>query len=191
MCPTSVCVMSVTKPTRDACGRQGREDGISALGAEARADTAPQSGDGGTQQRGREIERSPDTLSLSEKVALFPHPLCIDAEVDTPFSPVLLSQAKDIAEAKGEQHDTKTCFRQIGSYGWESTADTQERQGSGCERGQYVFIIRDMLAEVFGYDELLDITSEFAIKGTYCDLAIKLDGSGGVLGLRPKLSASI
>jgi len=39
------------------------------------------------------------------------------------------------------------------------------------------FIIRDMLAEVFGYDELLDITSEFAIKGTYCDLAIKLDGS--------------
>jgi predicted type IV restriction endonuclease len=40
-----------------------------------------------------------------------------------------------------------------------------------------VFIIRDMLAEVFGYDEHLDITSEFAIKGTYCDLAIKLDNS--------------
>jgi len=40
-----------------------------------------------------------------------------------------------------------------------------------------VFIIRDMLAEVFGYDEHLDITSEFAIKGTYCDLAIKLDSS--------------
>ena len=40
-----------------------------------------------------------------------------------------------------------------------------------------VFIIRDMLAEVFGYDEHLDMTSEFAIKGTYCDLAIKLDSS--------------
>ena len=38
-----------------------------------------------------------------------------------------------------------------------------------------VFIIRDMLAEVFGYDEHLDITSEFAVKGTYCDLAIKID----------------
>ncbi len=38
-----------------------------------------------------------------------------------------------------------------------------------------VFIIRDMLAEVFGYDGHLDITSELAIKSTYCDLAIKVD----------------
>jgi hypothetical protein len=38
-----------------------------------------------------------------------------------------------------------------------------------------VSIIRDMLAEVFGYDKHLDVTSEFAIRGTYCDLAIKLD----------------
>jgi Type I restriction enzyme R protein N terminus (HSDR_N) len=38
-----------------------------------------------------------------------------------------------------------------------------------------VSIIRDMLAEVFGYDKHLDITSEFAIRGTYCDLAIKVD----------------
>ena len=38
-----------------------------------------------------------------------------------------------------------------------------------------VSIIRDMLAEVFGYDKHLDVTSEFAVRGTYCDLAIKLD----------------
>lgn len=38
-----------------------------------------------------------------------------------------------------------------------------------------VSIIRDMLVEVFGYDKHLDVTSEFAIRGTYCDLAIKLD----------------
>ena len=39
-----------------------------------------------------------------------------------------------------------------------------------------VIIITDMLAEVFGYDKYSEVTSELAIKGTYCDLAIKLDG---------------
>ncbi len=40
-----------------------------------------------------------------------------------------------------------------------------------------VTIIVDMLAEIFGYDKYSEITSEFAIRGTYCDLAIKLDGT--------------
>lgn len=39
-----------------------------------------------------------------------------------------------------------------------------------------VSIIKDVLAEVFGYDKYLDVTSEFAVRGTYCDLAIKVDG---------------
>ena len=39
-----------------------------------------------------------------------------------------------------------------------------------------VTIIKDMLADVFGYDKYSDVTSEFAIRGTFCDLAIKLDG---------------
>lgn len=38
-----------------------------------------------------------------------------------------------------------------------------------------VSIITDMLAEVFGYDKYLEVTSELAIRGTYCDLAIKLN----------------
>lgn len=38
-----------------------------------------------------------------------------------------------------------------------------------------VTIIKDMLADVFGYDKYTELTSEFAIRGTYCDLAIKLD----------------
>jgi hypothetical protein len=37
-------------------------------------------------------------------------------------------------------------------------------------------IVKDLLSEVFGYDKYSDITSEFMIKGTYCDLAVKLDG---------------
>lgn len=39
-----------------------------------------------------------------------------------------------------------------------------------------VTIIVDMLAEIFGYDKYSEITSEHAIRGTYCDLATKIDG---------------
>ncbi|MBW1933646.1 MAG: type I restriction enzyme HsdR N-terminal domain-containing protein [Deltaproteobacteria bacterium] len=38
-----------------------------------------------------------------------------------------------------------------------------------------VSIAQDILAEVFGFDKYLEITSEYAIRGTYCDLAIKID----------------
>ena len=37
-----------------------------------------------------------------------------------------------------------------------------------------VSIISDILADVFGYDKYMEVTSELAIRGTYCDLAIKL-----------------
>jgi hypothetical protein len=39
-----------------------------------------------------------------------------------------------------------------------------------------VTIVKDMMADVFGYDKYTELTSEYAIRGTYCDLAIKLDG---------------
>lgn len=39
-----------------------------------------------------------------------------------------------------------------------------------------VTIIVDMLAEIFGYDKYSEITSEHAIRGTFCDLATKIDG---------------
>jgi predicted type IV restriction endonuclease len=35
-----------------------------------------------------------------------------------------------------------------------------------------VTVITDILQDVFGYDKYVDITSEYAIRGTYCDLAI-------------------
>ena len=38
-----------------------------------------------------------------------------------------------------------------------------------------VLIITDILADVFGYDKYVEITSELAIRGTYCDLAIKIN----------------
>jgi hypothetical protein len=39
-----------------------------------------------------------------------------------------------------------------------------------------VTIIKDMLADVFGYDKYSDVTSEHSIRGTFCDLALKVDG---------------
>ena len=39
-----------------------------------------------------------------------------------------------------------------------------------------VTIIADMLADLFGFDKYAEVTSEQAIRGTYCDLAVKLEG---------------
>ena len=67
----------------------------------------------------------------------------------------------------------------------------EERIGAGLKRFQpilasakardvnesdTVVIITDLLQEIFGYDKYSEITSEHMIRGTFCDLAIKLDG---------------
>ncbi len=38
-----------------------------------------------------------------------------------------------------------------------------------------VSILNDILAEVFGYDKYLEVTSELMIRGTYCDLALRVE----------------
>jgi len=38
-----------------------------------------------------------------------------------------------------------------------------------------VSILEDAFAEVFGYDKYFELTKEFVIRGTYCDLAVKVD----------------
>ena len=37
-------------------------------------------------------------------------------------------------------------------------------------------LVKDILSELFGYDKYSEITAEYQIKSTYCDLAIKLEG---------------
>ena len=39
-----------------------------------------------------------------------------------------------------------------------------------------VTIVKDILADVMGFDKYSEVTSEYAIRGTYCDLATKIDG---------------
>jgi len=40
-----------------------------------------------------------------------------------------------------------------------------------------VTIVTDMLASIFGFDKYAEITSEQAIRGTYCDLAVQVEGT--------------
>lgn len=39
-----------------------------------------------------------------------------------------------------------------------------------------VTVVKDMLSDIFGYDKYTELTSEHSIRGTFCDLALKLDG---------------
>lgn len=39
-----------------------------------------------------------------------------------------------------------------------------------------VVIVSDVMSMLFGYDKYTEITREYAIKGQYCDLAVKIDG---------------
>lgn len=39
-----------------------------------------------------------------------------------------------------------------------------------------VVIVTDVLQAIFGYDKYAEITSEHMIRGTFCDLAVKIDG---------------
>lgn len=39
-----------------------------------------------------------------------------------------------------------------------------------------VTVVKDLLSELFGFDKYAEVTSEHSIRGTYCDLAIKVDG---------------
>ena len=44
-----------------------------------------------------------------------------------------------------------------------------------------VTLVKDMLADVFGYEKYNELTSEQQIRGTFCDLAVKIDGKIRIL----------
>lgn len=39
-----------------------------------------------------------------------------------------------------------------------------------------VTLVKDILSDMFGYEKYLELTSEQQIRGTFCDLAVKIDG---------------
>ena len=56
----------------------------------------------------------------------------------------------------------------------------QQRQRDVSE-ADTVTLVKDLFSETFGYDKYADLTGEFAIRGTYCDLAIKIDNKVSII----------
>lgn len=54
-------------------------------------------------------------------------------------------------------------------------------KGRDINESDTSIIVSDMLSEMFGYDRYTEITREHAIRGTYCDLAIQLEGKLSLL----------
>jgi hypothetical protein len=48
-------------------------------------------------------------------------------------------------------------------------------QSHDANESDTVIIITDILSEIFGYDKYSDVTSEKCIRGTFCDLSIKVN----------------
>ncbi|MCU1347636.1 MAG: hypothetical protein JWO56_666, partial [Acidobacteria bacterium] len=68
---------------------------------------------------------------------------------------------------------------------------TAERLAAGLKRFQPILaaaksrdvnesdtsmIVTDVLADIFGYDKYSEVTRELCIRGTFCDLATRIDG---------------
>ncbi|MDD5088741.1 MAG: type I restriction enzyme HsdR N-terminal domain-containing protein [bacterium] len=51
-----------------------------------------------------------------------------------------------------------------------------EARNRDLNEADTVTIVKDVLADVFGYDKYTEITGEYAIRGTFCDLAVRIDG---------------
>jgi hypothetical protein len=91
---------------------------------------------------------------------------------------------------KSHHSSHHACWR--GAYvSSEDTKEGQDRLIAGLKRYQpivgklrerdisesdTVTVIKDMLTDIFGYDKYAELTSEQQIRGTYCDLAVRVEG---------------
>ena len=51
----------------------------------------------------------------------------------------------------------------------------QQQRTRDVSEADTVTLVKDVLADVLGYDKYSELTGEFAIRGTYCDLAVRID----------------
>lgn len=51
----------------------------------------------------------------------------------------------------------------------------QQQKARDVSEADTVTLVKDLLSDAFGYDKYAELSSEHAIRGTYCDLAIKID----------------
>ncbi|NOT00545.1 MAG: restriction endonuclease subunit R [Phycisphaerales bacterium] len=52
----------------------------------------------------------------------------------------------------------------------------EQQRARDVSEADTVTVVKDMLSEVFGYDKYNELTSEHNIRGTFCDLAVKIAG---------------
>jgi predicted type IV restriction endonuclease len=51
----------------------------------------------------------------------------------------------------------------------------EQQKARDVSEADTVTLVKDILAQVFGYDKYQELTSEQQIKGTFCDLAVRID----------------
>lgn len=52
----------------------------------------------------------------------------------------------------------------------------EQQRARDVSEADTVTIVKDVLNGVFGFDKYAELTSEHSIRGTFCDLAVKIDG---------------
>jgi predicted type IV restriction endonuclease len=52
---------------------------------------------------------------------------------------------------------------------------TENQRKKDVSEADTVTVVKDILADIFGYDKYIELTSEHQIRGTYCDLAIRIE----------------
>jgi hypothetical protein len=55
-------------------------------------------------------------------------------------------------------------------------AITQNHRKKDVSEADTVTVVKDIMCEVFGYNKYEELTSEQQVRGTFCDLAIRIDG---------------
>jgi predicted type IV restriction endonuclease len=51
----------------------------------------------------------------------------------------------------------------------------QQQKARDVSEADTVTLVKDVMSEVFGFDKYSELTSEHAIRGTYCDLVVEVD----------------
>ena len=51
----------------------------------------------------------------------------------------------------------------------------EQQRDRDVSEADTVTVVKDVLSDLFGYDKHAELTSEHSIRGTFCDLAVKLD----------------
>jgi hypothetical protein len=51
----------------------------------------------------------------------------------------------------------------------------QQQRTRDVSEADTVTVVKDVMAEVFGFDKYTELTSEHPIRGTYCDLGVRID----------------